>query len=85
MMRVFARILDLRSKCQGGGAEGVMDMEQIQLTLPDGDVLTMGRGVTASEVAALIGPGLAKAALAAVVDGVIVGLMDPLERDAVDQ
>jgi len=55
-----------------------MDMEQIQLTLPDGDVLTMGRGVTASEVAALIGPGLAKAALAAVVDGVIVGLMDPL-------
>ena len=59
-----------------------MDMEQIQLTLPDGDVLTMGRGVTASEVAALIGPGLAKAALAAVVDGVIVGLMDPLERDA---
>ena len=57
-------------------------MEQIQLTLPNGDVLTMERGVTPGEVASSIGPGLAKAALAAVVDGETVGLMDPLQGDA---
>ena len=57
-------------------------MEQIQLTLPNGDVLTIERGVTPGEVASSIGPGLAKAALAAVVDGETVGLMDPLESDA---
>jgi len=58
------------------------NMEQIQLTLPNGDVLTMERGVTPGEVASLIGPGLAKAAFAAVVDGETVGLMDPLQSDA---
>ena len=58
------------------------NMERIQLTLPNGDVLTMERGVTPGEVASSIGPGLAKAALAAVVDGETVGLMDPLESDA---
>lgn len=58
------------------------NMEQIQLTLPNGDVLTMERGVTPGEVASSIGPGLAKAALAAVVDGETVGLMDPLQSDA---
>ena len=42
----------------------------------------MERGSTAADVAAAIGPGLAKAALAAVVDGETVGLMEPLERDA---
>ena len=57
-------------------------MEQIQLTLPNGDVLTMECGVTPGEVASSIGPGLAKAALAAVVDGETVGLMDPLQSDA---
>ncbi len=57
-------------------------MEQIQLTLPNGDVLTMERGVTPGEVASSIGPGLAKAAFAAVVDGETVGLMDPLQSDA---
>ena len=57
-------------------------MEQIQLTLPNGDVLMMERGVTPGEVASSIGPGLAKAALAAVVDGETVGLMDPLQSDA---
>jgi len=58
------------------------NMEQIQLTLPNGDVLTMERGVTPGEVASSIGPGLAKAAFAAVVDGETVGLMDPLQSDA---
>ena len=57
-------------------------MEQIELTLPNGDILTMERGITPGEVASSIGPGLAKAALAAVVDGETVGLMDPLQGDA---
>jgi len=58
------------------------NMEQIELTLPNGDILTMERGITPGEVASSIGPGLAKAALAAVVDGETVGLMDPLQGDA---
>jgi threonyl-tRNA synthetase len=56
--------------------------EQINLTLPDGKVLSLPRGSTALDAAAEIGPRLAKAALAAVVDGETVGLMEPLERDA---
>ena len=59
-----------------------MNMDQIELPLPNGDVLTMERGVTPGEVASSIGPGLAKAALAAVVNGETVGLMDPLQSNA---
>ena len=58
------------------------NMDQIELTLPNGDVLAMERGVTPGEVASSIGPGLAKAALAAVVNGETVGLMDPLQSNA---
>ena len=60
----------------------MMNMDQIELTLPNGDVLTMEHGVTPGEVASSIGPGLAKAALAAVVNGETVGLMDPLQSNA---
>ncbi|MDX1646874.1 MAG: threonine--tRNA ligase [Longimicrobiales bacterium] len=59
-----------------------MSSEQIRITLPNGDVLEMERGATAGDVAAAIGPGLAKAALAAVVNGRTVGLMEPIEEDA---
>ncbi|HUP51914.1 MAG TPA: threonine--tRNA ligase [Longimicrobiales bacterium] len=59
-----------------------MSSEQIQITLPDGRVLPMAWGSTPRDVAAAIGPGLAKAALAAVVNGEVVGLMQPLEADA---
>ncbi|MDX1494596.1 MAG: threonine--tRNA ligase, partial [Longimicrobiales bacterium] len=58
-----------------------MSSEQIQITLPNGDVLQMDRGSTAGDVAASIGPGLAKAAVAAVVNGETVGLMEPIEED----
>ena len=58
------------------------NIDQIELTLPNGDVLTMERGITPGEVASSIGPGLAKAALAAVVNGETVGLMDPLQSNA---
>ena len=57
-----------------------MNMDQIELTLPNGDVLTMERGVTPGEVASSIGPGLAKAALAAVVNGCLL-YTSPSPRD----
>jgi threonyl-tRNA synthetase len=56
-----------------------MSEPQIEMRLPDGKVLSVARGATAGDVAAMIGPRLAKAALAAVVDGETVGLMEPLE------
>ena len=59
-----------------------MSSEEIRITLPDGNVLSMPAGSTAGDVAAAIGPGLAKAALAAVVDGETVGLMEPIEGHA---
>ena len=59
-----------------------MASPQINITLPDGKVLRFEKGATAADVASSIGPGLAKAAVAAVVDGETVGLMEPLEADA---
>jgi len=59
-----------------------MSSEQIRITLPNGDVLEMPHGSTAGDVAASIGPGLAKAAVAAVVNGETIGLMEPIETDA---
>jgi len=59
-----------------------MSSEQIRITLPNGDVLELERGATAGEVAASVGPRLAKAAVAAVVNGQVVGLMEPIEGDA---
>jgi len=53
----------------------------IRLTLPDGKVLELAAGSTAADAAAKIGPGLAKAALAAVIDGQTVGMMEPLDKD----
>jgi threonyl-tRNA synthetase len=54
----------------------------IQVTLPDGKVLELPEGSSSYDVAAAIGPGLAKAALAAVVDGEMVDLHRPIEGDA---
>ena len=54
----------------------------ITLTLPDGSQRHVARGTTAAEVAASIGPGLAKAALAARVDGELRDLSRPIDADA---
>jgi len=54
----------------------------IRITLPDGSVKEMPAGATAGDVAASIGPGLAKAAVAAVVEGETIDLMRPLEDGA---
>ena len=55
--------------------------ETIRVTLPDGKELEMPRGATPREVAERIGPGLARAALAAKADAQIVDLGRPLEHD----
>jgi threonyl-tRNA synthetase len=55
---------------------------QIKVTLPDGKAMTFTRGVTGSEIAAAIGPGLAKAALIIMIDGKEWDLFRPIEQDA---
>ncbi|MBL6078222.1 threonine--tRNA ligase [Belnapia sp. T18] len=52
------------------------------ITLPDGSVRAFDGPVTGTTVAAAIGPGLAKAALAMQVDGVTRDLAMPIEHDA---
>jgi threonyl-tRNA synthetase len=52
------------------------------VTLPDGSTRTFDHPVTVSEVAASIGPGLAKAALAARVDGKLVDTSHVIGTDA---
>lgn len=55
--------------------------DMIRVTLPDGSAREVARGTTAAQVAADIGPGLAKAALAAKIDGELRDIMRPLEED----
>ena len=57
-------------------------MDMLSITLPDGSVKEMPEGSTPADVAAAIGPGLAKAALAAKVDGEVRDIMRPFEGDA---
>jgi len=58
-----------------------MAASEIHVTLPDGRVLDVPRGASPYDVAREIGPGLARAAIAAEVDGHIVDLHRPLESD----
>ncbi len=53
-----------------------------KISLPDGSVREMPEGSTPADVAAAIGPGLAKAALAAKVDGEVRDINRPFEGDA---
>src|SRR3954451_17040685 len=52
------------------------------ITLPDGSVRQFDAPVTGTDVAAAIGPGLARAALAMKLDGKLVDLATPIDRDA---
>jgi threonyl-tRNA synthetase len=54
----------------------------IQITLPDGTKKEMEKGASAADLAANIGSGLKKAALAAEVNGAKVDLKKPVEEDA---
>jgi threonyl-tRNA synthetase len=56
--------------------------KMFKIALPDGSVKEMPEGSTPADVAAAIGPGLAKAALAAKVDGELRDLNRPFEGDA---
>jgi threonyl-tRNA synthetase len=54
----------------------------LTITLPDGKTLPFDAPVTAHQVAEAIGPGLAKAALAAYVDDVLVDMTHSITQDA---
>ncbi|MFN9542593.1 MAG: threonine--tRNA ligase [Alphaproteobacteria bacterium] len=54
---------------------------EIRITLPDGAVRTVTRGTTGADIAASIGPGLAKAALAVKVNGDLRDLDWQIEAD----
>ena len=56
--------------------------ELLRISLPDGSVREVEPGSTPADIAAAIGPGLAKAAIAARVDGEIRDIMRPFEGDA---
>jgi threonyl-tRNA synthetase len=57
-------------------------MSEISVTLPDGSSRRVPAGSTPADIAAGISPRLAKAALAATVDGRLVDLTFPLTKDA---
>jgi len=54
----------------------------LKISLPDGSVREVAPGTTPADIAAAIGPGLAKAAIAARVDGELRDIMRPLEKDS---
>ena len=56
--------------------------EMFSIRLPDGSVREVEAGTTPADIASAIGPGLAKAALAARVNGELRDLNRPLEGDA---
>ena len=59
-----------------------MQNHSINISLPDGRAVELPAGASAADLAAAIGPGLARAALAAVVDDEIVDLARPLPDGA---
>ncbi len=54
----------------------------VTITLPDGSAKELAKGSTAGDVAASIGKGLARAAVAARIDGAEVDLTRPIEHDS---
>ncbi len=56
-----------------------------RITLPDGSTLEITKGTTAKQIAERIGPGLAKAAVAAKINGQSADLSTPVTSDSVVQ
>ncbi|MBV7255923.1 threonine--tRNA ligase [Pacificimonas sp. WHA3] len=56
--------------------------DMFKIRLPDDSVREVAPGATPADIAAAIGPGLAKAALAARVDGEVRDIMRPFDGDA---
>ncbi len=57
-------------------------MSNVAITLPDGSVKHFDGPVTGAELAAAIGPGLAKAALAVKIDGEVLDLSRSIDADS---
>lgn len=55
----------------------------IKITFPDGSVREFEKGITTFDIAKSISPSLAKKALAAKVNGKLIDLMFPIEKDTV--
>jgi threonyl-tRNA synthetase len=64
------------------GLTAIPEMSQVNVTLPDGSSRTVPAGTAVRDLAAEISPGLAKAALAGVIDGKLVDLTAPIQKDA---
>ncbi|MGE4352149.1 MAG: threonine--tRNA ligase [Bdellovibrionales bacterium] len=60
----------------------VCQAKPVQITLPDGSVKSFEGPVTGADLAASIGAGLAKAALAVKIDGALSDLSLPIEKDS---
>lgn len=58
-----------------------MQVSMPRVTLPDGSTLEVGDGATVADVAAMIGPRLAKSAIGGKINGEIVDLGSPLTHD----
>ncbi len=56
--------------------------DMIRVSLPDGSVRDVARGTTPADIAAAIGPGLAKAAIAARVNGELRDIGRPFDGDS---
>ncbi len=56
--------------------------KMFKIALPDGSVREIPEGSTPADVAAAIGPGLAKAAIAAQINGEVRDIMRPFESDS---
>jgi len=72
----------MASRAPAGSQDELPSMPQITVTLPDGSSRTVPAGLSVGDLAAQISPGLARAALAAVVNGRLVDLTYPLTEDA---
>ncbi len=64
------------------GAQGVMSEQPVVVTLPDGKTREFPAPVTGAQLAASIGPGLAKAAIALKLDGSPRDLATVIDHDA---
>src|SRR5690606_23266478 len=71
-----------RATTEGGSFPPRKENIMISVSLPDGSQRQLADGASAADLAADIGPGLAKAAVAAKVDGEVVDLARPLHDGA---
>ena len=54
----------------------------MKITLPDGSIRELADGSSGLDLASDIGPGLAKAAVAVIVNGIQKDLSDPIDQDS---